>query len=767
MLPTQLWDGLDTEVERQGAIVCTDAIWRAGKALGKGPAVVIVVQNYPKSLKGKANGTELVTYLGALQLGTTLVGEEDVATPPAIEVDCKSIITRGMKEYNRYGTRSLNCRTHGYLYQYARRVNRQWPRGVRRWIRSHPERRTGIGQYTGPDARIMVADAYAGSCDAQRTTEQLQAVKFKDCRYEVAPEIVIKVDAPDILQAAYSTGDFYWAQGPEGCPTSSPLQVSDLQDLSRYLSERSEYAAKGSNFPWHLSRVGLLSHMWGQAKQFKRGWEQRAAVQDLWDKRDHGRNQHKERPNEAPPPCALCQQQVDSQAHYSLRCSHPLMKLARSGFFEHVSARIAGEASGPGKEYLLTRWTWVMTTPPVEESLLEGMHQMAFVLGRPTPYSLDCEQGKTKLSKTERENSMNCITDLWHTSLKYLRHLWSLRSSILAAPLTVQERLRTTPATLSDLRGMLQHPYSQRDRRQRSLAMRTTLARFCERNDVPPPAPPMADSARGSVCEPGASSQVTREDESTPEWLGQWLVWMEQAGKPRVKEIPLGEQCEEAQDADLPMESPVRRRNPARRARPPTDIDLSDWGFFVTPGVECGQIKASEVNRIKMSQGPNHLPHSDDYLYLWVRPSELCSGGNLGLFLEVMESGLRRGHLIAVYDGESCDSLGILYLDALKLWEDSEYVLSQPKAQYAVNGASTCSAARANDSFGDANAFLYFNERLRRFELRLAIDLPAGFYEILVNYTEPHRRSSFWTAEAIARLPKETQQRARSFYSEP
>ena len=132
-----------------------------------------------------------------------------------------------------------------------------------------------------------------------------------------------------------------------------------------------------------------------------------------------------------------------------------------------------------------------------------------------------------------------------------------------------------------------------------------------------------------------------------------------------------------------------------------------------------------------------------------------------------MESGLRRGHLIAVYDGDSCDSLGILYADALEQWEDSEYVLSHPKAKYAVNGAPTYSAARANDSFGDANAFLYFNERLRRFELRLTVDLPAGFYEILVNYTEPHRRSSFWTAEAIARLPKETQQRARRFYSDP
>ena len=81
-----------------------------------------------------------------------------------------------------------------------------------------------------------------------------------------------------------------------------------------------------------------------------------------------------------------------------------------------------------------------------------------------------------------------------------------------------------------------------------------------------------------------------------------------------------------------------------------------------------------------------------------------------------------------------------------------------------MNGALECGAARANDSFGDANAFLYFNPRLRRFELRLAAWIAAGFYEILVNYTERHQRSSFWTEEAILKLPLETQQRARAFY---
>ena len=73
-------------------------------------------------------------------------------------------------------------------------------------------------------------------------------------------------------------------------------------------------------------------------------------------------------------------------------------------------------------------------------------------------------------------------------------------------------------------------------------------------------------------------------------------------------------------------------------------------------------------------------------------------------------------------------------------------------------------AYNMQNSFGDANAFLYFNPRQRRFELRLATWVLAGFYEILVNYTAPHRKSSFWTEENIAKLPAETRRRARAFY---
>ena len=238
----------------------------------------------------------------------------------------------------------------------------------------------------------------------------------------------------------------------------------------------------------------------------------------------------------------------------------------------------------------------------------------------------------------------------------------------------------------------------------------------------------------------------------------------------QASEVPLSEtqglQIPVAQaqiGSELERRTNTRRRNPSRTARPPVDIDFDEWGYFVTPAPNCGLVKQSEVRRIKAGPGPPLRLHTDDHRTLWIRQSVHCPGGNWGLYLEA-ETCLPRGYLIAIYEGDSCDSLNIPYKEALLRWESSDYVLSHPASRYVVNGALECGAARANDSFGDANAFLYFNPRLRRFELRLAAWILAGFYEILVNYTAPHRKSSFWTEENIAKLPEVTQQRARAFY---
>ena len=97
-------------------------------------------------------------------------------------------------------------------------------------------------------------------------------------------------------------------------------------------------------------------------------------------------------------------------------------------------------------------------------------------------------------------------------------------------------------------------------------------------------------------------------------------------------------------------------------------------------------------------------------------------------------------------------------------WKGGDYVLSNSAYRYVVNGDLSSGAARANDSFGDANVFLYFNYHKRRVELRLAADVEEGMYEALVNYTAPHQESVYWTEDRIALLPVATQQKARRFY---
>ena len=820
----ELWKGPDHAVRRQGAIVLTDALWREGKLHGQGPIMVLIVRNFPESLPGQANGAELVCYLGELQVGTAIA--ERYHSYPRMETDCNSLIRRSMKEYSRYGQRSLNCRRHGYLYQYARRVNRKWPNGIREWIRSHPERRKGIGAYSGPDARITIVDKYAGSDDPQYITEQLHSSAFKNSRYAFAPEIVLEVDAQEIIEAAFSEGDYYWAVGENGCPATNPLQASDFRDISKYLVERTRHAETGSKFRWHTSQVGLLKYMWKQTKSLKNNWESRAAIQDVFDKRGHQRNVCKGQTEAGL--CPLCSHSVDSQAHYALRCPHPLLKVARESFVKQVFERIDKEAAGPGKAFLINRWHWVFDSPPEIETVRRGMHRMAFMLGRPTPTALDCGATNDWIGRTERVQITICVTELWTATLKYMKELWSLRQSILAAPLAVQRRLSVSPATEADVTGMLTRPYSQRDRRKRSQAVSRSLARFCQVRSFSPPSKKKDTELHVSfddpaqIIQPGSAWQSswipwingygpvrhshdtvsnipviedyarprsTSPDEivhetvtsmtgadahaSTTSWMlnTEWIRPDGRDGTPcaaaLIREDAQGEKVqhiEEAEDlnsGDAPLPP---RRNPVRTARPPQGLDLDNWEFADTSISSCGFIPPDKVAAILASEGVEIRRHPDDHGQLWIRKSFFCPNGGFSLFFEAPPGGLRAGYLLAVYDGDSTESLGITYQEALRRWSDSDYVFSDSAHRYVVNGALTCAAARANESFGDTNAKIMFNSKLRRAEIRLGAPVREGMYEGLINYTAPHMPSPYWTKDKLALLPELTQQKANKFY---
>ena len=131
------------------------------------------------------------------------------------------------------------------------------------------------------------------------------------------------------------------------------------------------------------------------------------------------------------------------------------------------------------------------------------------------------------------------------------------------------------------------------------------------------------------------------------------------------------------------------------------------------------------------------------------------------MFFSAPKGGLRAGHLLEVYTGESTDSLEISYREALARWAYSDYVFSDSDHFFVVNGALTCPATRANESFGETNAKLVFNSKWRRAELRLGAPVRKGLYEGLINYTAPHLISPYWTEDKLVSLPPSTQKQAR------
>ena len=93
-------------------------------------------------------------------------------------------------------------------------------------------------------------------------------------------------------------------------------------------------------------------------------------------------------------------------------------------------------------------------------------------------------------------------------------------------------------------------------------------------------------------------------------------------------------------------------------------------------------------------------------------------------------------------------------------------MFSDPAYRYVANGDLTCSAAWANESFGDTYAKLWFNSTLRRAEVRLGSPVLEGLYEGLTNYKAQHLPSPYWTGDKLVSLPMSTQQRTRAFYCE-
>ena len=204
---------------------------------------------------------------------------------------------------------------------------------------------------------------------------------------------------------------------------------------------------------------------------------------------------------------------------------------------------------------------------------------------------------------------------------------------------------------------------------QRNRNIRRMLARFCTLRTLPPPRQPrvaeQADEALSNEAEvlSETGGEIHRQSDKQAGGIQTWLQWLKDASYPKlrvqsgpptlegtsehvseslesVSELCYDVDCRGISEADEnETDPPERRRNPPRKSRPPVDIDLGEWGFFLTPNPACGRIASSEVDRIKRGDGPPLRRHPDNHPWLWCRLSVCCPGANYGLFFKVRGGG--------------------------------------------------------------------------------------------------------------------------------
>ena len=157
------------------------------------------------------------------------------------------------------------------------------------WIKSHPERRKGVIEYTAEDCRIALADIFAGATSDEATFSKLSSPKFQRCKFGLRPLAHFKVSAKEVLEGMLCPGDFYWSDSG-GCPLTGNLSMPSDEDIDEYFTDREKYARGHSDTPWTTCVTPLLQHIWSRQKYLRKGYRLFGGIQNVWDKRPHLRN---------------------------------------------------------------------------------------------------------------------------------------------------------------------------------------------------------------------------------------------------------------------------------------------------------------------------------------------------------------------------------------------------------------------------------------------------------------------------------------------
>ena len=403
-------------------------------------------------------------------------------------------------------------------------------------------------------------------------------------------------------------------------------------------------------------------------------------------------------------------------------------------------------------------WISVVMRPDTEEAahLMLGM-----LIARPFQASLDRIPASGKLSAGQQHQYWAALRALFPASLRFLDLIWQLRNSLHAAPEWKREWIQEQ-CDLDALLDLLQRPYGatatpylarlswRQPEKVTSTGVGSTTSLLQAARDTLPLGcyyDPPAQLADTPTSIPIIHADVADEIDALHDLDSMSTIHPE-------NERPL--------DPEPPPDAGVRR-NPNRSARPACR-DVSEYPLLSMSELLPGRIPDKEAEELIAQGGPDLIHHPLDHPNMWIRPSYHCPGGGYCIIFR-LDANYPRGHLMGIYCGLTNEVMGWSYSDSENAWSDSDYVMGYPSANYIVDGDLTSGPTRANEGFDTTNSFFLFNPNQRWVEWRLKGCGQQGYYEGLVNYTEPHKPSPYWTSQRVALLPPATRAKCRSFYS--
>ena len=746
----EFWTHPDDSVRGRASMVMAELCPPNGHRLLE----IVRILDLPTEIAEQSHIIELIIHVAALQVAAA-IQELTGGVPLRVESDCQSIFERAKKEFRKGANRSLSTKPLAALFRILQLTKRQYPEIATSWIAAHPERSKPVRTWTPADCRIFAADAYADPGPPGELPKKLR-------QYPVTPfetrvhTIPLTVSASEVLLGFCPEGEFYWTDR-QGNVSLESLFKNPIAELDPYLTNRE--ATSCSQQKWSDVQLGVLPHIWKKKAIFPSRLTKKWATLQMWDKLPNFRNVSKWS-KEVPRTCLLCKAAIESQSHLALRCTHPAMVLLREVCHRQLLASIQ-VATLPLVTSHIRTWISLVLRPETED---QAQLMLGLLIARPFKASLERLPASGPLTAGQQHQYLAALRALCPASLRFLDLIWQLRNSLHAAPEWKRQWL-SEQCDMDNLLDLLQRPYGA--------TATPHLARLSwkQPEKIPAtgsgPTTSLLQAARATLplgCYYDPPSQQEAEVPFSPGSQDEG-----DSVQPSSELHPSDLSQHPSPDTVLPPPAPeppppdTVRRNPSRIARPACK-DVTDYPLLSMTELLPGRIPTEAAEALIAQGGPDLIRHPLDHPHMWIRPSYHCPDGGYSIIFR-LDANTPRGYLMGIYCGVTNEVMGLSYSEAEKAWSHSDYVMGYPHATYIVDGDLTSGPTRANEGFHITNSFFLFNSTQRWVEWRLKGCGQAGYFEGLVNYTEPGRPSPYWTSQRVSLLPPATRASCRAFYS--